>query len=1257
MKMKKTVFCAVFFLSLLCISGCSIAVDSHDEEIIPVAVPASYSSGNVRTVRGSICLDGAYPSRLFSAGIPGSSVRSAVTSSEIITGYKYVIEATNASGTNTATVDVTNADLSFSFSLSAPETWSVKAYLADAADVSDRTLLASSMVVLTDENPVPEVILNVVPKTTGTVGGRIELPISINTVANPVNNVIFESSDPALNIKWESGKILTDGDTTPAGTYSVRLMFKKGTDVVFSCRETINVYDGYVTDSWWGSSRYLKENTAPDGTISYEFELTDSVISDMTQKEIYIDAASTDPDGHMEGADYVLDKSGSILKPFNTLNAAFKRLEEINDGISKYRIVICSDITCGNNATDYSVMGENMVDVKNSAMYQKNKNLDLTIESSTSERKIITGKTGIRIMNFYSGGSGKMIVTMANLEFVGGGNSEIDGGAIRFYSYSTPGSLFFDNVRIKGAKAKRGGGIYSFGQTPSASITCTLNNESEISECTAEDAGGGVFLNGSDLVVNANCFVSKNKALTTDMTLDDFGGGGIYAINRSAVYLGDGYITSNASNSVGGGICIKGSSSKIEMLGGQIGGLIDYNPSSLFTGNYVDNADGVGAGVFVGSGATFKMTGGLVSRNKNSSTDDTKLYGNGIYLQFDSKFCIGDGASVNSSNDVSLGGGMIEISQPIVSSFAARITYNRNNSSATDYNYVLRDEQDIDLLVNGSVQVLKGGSGYTLTSEDCSKFAISSDSEEYANISAMSDKNISYKYYLDVLPSDHHYGIVKRTGIISTPSLPGIFKFVLDIKEIPAGATGNLSFTVTDGASPVPNVLTPTASSIAIQQMGNDLYKVTSSTSTIAALNLTNPLVAALPAGTYDIRMTATFGSLEIDEIQSIRILAAGEKIAVAADDAVQTLKTLKSLGYGTETNPAPICISNYSGGKKEDSNINDMLTELLDSTSDIYHMYIDLRLDSPTPVDFGLGSVTNAFFTSNHRIAKFTVSSNVTIKQRVLILNQYVKEVVLEEGLTDIDQVYMLDKCRNLEKIQLPSTLTNLAGRSITECPKATFEFPEGNSVFTTIDGGNAIVKNGNNLVVWMSEAASITVPPYITNITRYCFSGCKASSITIPDTVTSVEDAIFDECKNLSTVVLPAGLTELPRYSFCSSGLTTYTIPTGIETVCEYAFSYCTSLTSVTIPYTVNRLQYNAFYDCTNLSSITIPSTVEYIGSGVLEGTSVTSVTLPTPQPGKKWCYSTDTVNFSDASAFTPAEIAEMMTKSSPAITFKQQ
>ena len=160
-----------------------------------------------------------------------------------------------------------------------------------------------------------------------------------------------------------------------------------------------------------------------------------------------------------------------------------------------------------------------------------------------------------------------------------------------------------------------------------------------------------------------------------------------------------------------------------------------------------------------------------------------------------------------------------------------------------------------------------------------------------------------------------------------------------------------------------------------------------------------------------------------------------------------------------------------------------------------------------------------------------------------------------------------------------------------------------------------------------------SITLPPNLTAIDAYAFSGCTSltefvipngvtslngtfygcinlESITIPNSVTSIGTSTFNDVKencelifNTSqTTISKSGTNPFPQNSY-KVKFTGTKIPTQDSTTS--LFNADSNLKEVTIANTVTAIPASAFKNCTGLSNgnITIPTSVTSIGTGAFD------------------------------------------------------
>lgn len=242
-------------------------------------------------------------------------------------------------------------------------------------------------------------------------------------------------------------------------------------------------------------------------------------------------------------------------------------------------------------------------------------------------------------------------------------------------------------------------------------------------------------------------------------------------------------------------------------------------------------------------------------------------------------------------------------------------------------------------------------------------------------------------------------------------------------------------------------------------------------------------------------------------------------------------------------------------------------------------------------------------------------------IEYRVFKGNTYLKEVIIEGASLQSIGWEAFRGCTNLEKINLPSSLTAIEHTAFYECsslteisiPDAVHELEYGIFSFCTSLKSAKLPANltdiPNGLFQGCTALESVNIPASISKIEPEAFKDCKLiTSIVVPDNVTSIGSEAFNGCTSLRSITLPNGLESLEQspglngvFSNCTS-LESIIIPGGIRTIYESTFYNCTSLKTVVVkeypnveyPKQYMTIKYDAFEGCTSLEKVYLPKTL---------------------------------------------------------------
>lgn len=646
-----------------------------------------------------------------------------------------------------------------------------------------------------------------------------------------------------------------------SGTYEVTfsLLTAVENEVSFKWTESIVVYPELLTDMWVSTGTNEKN------------------IINAGQTEFYVRGNNSTPAlWNAYGSEDASDSTGtgSRKRPYATLQKAVNSIIVLNT-INPVPYTIYCDGTFGINegAVDGSVLKISTEDANP---------LVLNVETMSDSGIILDG-TGSSLSVFYI--EKNVTLNAKNMTVQNGGSSAINGGGI-YVGYGC--GMILTDCTVKKCTAKFGGGIYIAGS--SAAQSTAFFNNTKILENSAKDSGGGIYV-GEDTIVymgEVNSIVALNDA--TGIANPSCGGGVFVkgkssgASNGTFVFT-NGYITGNKS-CYGGGVYLGGSTEATKGGNFSISG-------GVISGNIANDSFGGGA-VRLNDNSIFSLTSGLVGGDlpadstvalTEQNLESIKQMGNYSYgnggafsLASSSKLtlllgsiknnrCYVAGNGIYSEGSISLSSNSrVHVSNDI--HLANAVTAENKNYGLTLSGVLAEDilvslSKTYEEVIDNSFVVAKTYStGDAQANENKIKLKSSSADDN-------DGQNQSYKY---CVVADGINLLVKRVGVGLTPSLPGEYRFVIEDNNISTNSTGLFSFKVTDSAGPVPNELTTSSSSIAILQGGNEIYKVTSNTSTTAALDLGNAKFKALPEGTYQLCMTAVVGGISTDDIQNIKI-------------------------------------------------------------------------------------------------------------------------------------------------------------------------------------------------------------------------------------------------------------------------------------------------------------------------------------------------------------------------------------------------
>ena len=218
---------------------------------------------------------------------------------------------------------------------------------------------------------------------------------------------------------------------------------------------------------------------------------------------------------------------------------------------------------------------------------------------------------------------------------------------------------------------------------------------------------------------------------------------------------------------------------------------------------------------------------------------------------------------------------------------------------------------------------------------------------------------------------------------------------------------------------------------------------------------------------------------------------------------------------------------------------------------------------------------------------------------------------------------------------VKIPS---KLRGKNVTQIDTLAFE----ESDITSIEIGDKITYIGKSAFRGCKSLKTVRLGKSILNIDEGCFNDCTAlEEITLPKSLEKLGGSIFAGCTSLKNVEIEDGGNFVIKdgvllsadmktlyFALPYANLGNYTCPSEVETINSLAFYDCPTLTGFTFSNKVKSIPQGMFVLCTGLKELDIPESVTQIGSVIITGSGVKTVTIP------------DTVKVIDKNAFTQSD-----------------
>ena len=645
------------------------------------ANPQGAKDGAVVTVGGSLSFGGAMPAKI-SALVSGLQndgseqiSRSAFPKapSSGLTYSVYALEDLPAGSTETPLrYEGTVADDNSSYTVGIPVTSGKKYYVHAVVKQGDLEVFFGKSALL-DFTASPNKFyancdIELGASQTSGKKGCVQLAVNVQGAGVSSARMIYKGAGSEINVPGiKNGSVMMfnvgindDDEPDPAtglasGSYLFAFEFYSEAycagNLLYSFKESVNVFDNLVTDSWVkiGAEPWLTSSSS--GTAC---KVTAAMVEGFGLTDIYVDPSAADDSG-----------SGTFLHPKKTLSAA---LNLLRDASKDYTIYIKGELTgkqtipvslkktgsggVYNYAKSLTICGARGLD--DAGVPQDSINANFS--AATSNGCALSVKTtevpitieNLKITGGYSSNFGGGIVTESDLTLGSGAlvtanKSAICGGGIVIHQKTLRilnGAEISGNSEVGNSGNSGGGGIYCYDSASVIMLGGTIKGN------TANCSGGAIFLEeGSSFTMEGGVIgdASKETAANSQTNCSNYancafsgsGGGAIYfdGSDGGSLNLYGGTIAWNYSADLGGGIYVKAGTVNISNA-------ISYN-----------GANQKGGGVYLyGSDAHVEMTGGKINGNYGSS-------GGGVYNK--GEFNMKGGLIANNQRDTNGKGGAV----------------------------------------------------------------------------------------------------------------------------------------------------------------------------------------------------------------------------------------------------------------------------------------------------------------------------------------------------------------------------------------------------------------------------------------------------------------------------------------------------------------------------------------------------------------------------------------------------------------------
>ncbi len=226
------------------------------------------------------------------------------------------------------------------------------------------------------------------------------------------------------------------------------------------------------------------------------------------------------------------------------------------------------------------------------------------------------------------------------------------------------------------------------------------------------------------------------------------------------------------------------------------------------------------------------------------------------------------------------------------------------------------------------------------------------------------------------------------------------------------------------------------------------------------------------------------------------------------------------------------------------------LLPEGQDSDSQLAQDYIEEKSKGTVKYTLVDGKiVADRAYYGSQNLGDFVLPAGTQEIGEFSFARSSLSSISIPEGVTSIGYGAFYH-CDQLQKVQLPDTVTNIAPKAFTYTGWVENFYEEGTSDF--------LIAGDGILIAYRGDDARVTVPEGIRHIGPEVFEGhTEITSVSLPDSLESIGEAAFADCSSLTEVTGMSQVKVIRDRAFYHCPLSCVVLPDTVETVGLGAFA----------------------------------------------------------------------------------------------------